>query len=233
MANYGVLMKLLATKSLSFGDGMINLKNVDFTLIPTKAVALDTKQHYLTDTMHVLYMKSWMWGLSFCHQTAKDFKLATPAKVYRFGMDLIEACGIGLYGTCEYLPGRYTHFNVKSPYIKDLQTLNANQPLDYFISGLMGGGGCMAHDKLMNNVELKCVAAGDKVCDFITGTEEELRKREKDGVSLWDIGRKRYLLDEILPLQKTYYEAVLNDNPEDVEDQIIKKLVKVKNDKPI
>jgi len=219
----GLLAKLIMTKQLRFEDGQVELKDVNITLVPSFFISELTRYFYDAKKMPRLYLLSWIWSHKFCGEVSRQFNLDTPSKVYNFGMELLEAMGIGLYKTYDYYPQRYTHFSISNnPYLQYLSDIKSSEPIDYFISGLMAGGGCFVHGQLTQNVELKCKACGDEICDFLTGTEQELKNR-----GLWEIAVKRYNLEEIYPTQKEFYEAFQKKQDSEVMEDIIEKTLKI------
>lgn len=198
----GLLAKLLLTKQLKFENGLIELKDMTMTLIPSVFVSEITENFLRERKIPKLYMLSWYWGYILVRKVVKEFNLKTPDDVYSLGMDLGEALGIGLYKTHDYYPGRYTHFVItNNPYLKFLSPRKyKGQFVDFFISGCMAGGGCFVHSAVTQNVETKCKMHGDDVCDFLTGTEKELKAR-----GLWAKAVKLYNLRKIYPLQKDIF----------------------------
>ena len=133
-------------------------------------------------------------------------------------MDLGEAMGIGLYKTHDYYPGRYTHFEIhNNPFLKYIDPKRkSKEPVDYFISGAMAGGGCFVHKSICQNVETKCQAMGGDICDFLTGTEKELKNR-----GLWSIAVKRYDLKKILPIQMDIFKNYKDSR----EDELLRRII--------
>jgi len=219
----GLLAKLIMTRQLRFEDGQIELKGIRMTLVPAFFVGELTRYFYDQKRLYRLYLLSWLMGFKLVGMIKEQFNLDTPSKVYNFGMDLAEAEGIGLYKTYDYMPGRYTHFVIAdNPFLKYLKDVNTDEPIDYFISGGMGGGGCFVHQQLTQNIETKCILRGDAHCDFLTGTEDELKKR-----GLWDEVRRRYILDKIYPLQKRFYDAFFEKKEDEVLEEIIEEALKI------
>ncbi|MEM3399705.1 MAG: hypothetical protein QXP42_02645 [Candidatus Micrarchaeia archaeon] len=150
-------------------------------------------------------------------QIKEKFLLKKPEEIYSLGMDLGEAMGIGLYKTHEYSAGRYTHFIIENnPFLRYVDCKKIKEPIDYFISGCMGGGGCFVHNAICQNIETSCKAKGDAKCDFLTGTEEELKRR-----GLWDEVCRRYKLEYIYPLQKEF----VNRYEEGKEGELLEELI--------
>lgn len=208
---------MLMTGQLKFENGLISLKNITMNLLPSFFVAELTKYFDKQNKLPKFYLISWFWGFVLVKQVNERFKLKTPDQIYRLGMDLGEAMGIGLYKTHDYYPGRYTHFFITSPYVKYLNyPPNEKRPMDYFICGAMGGGGCHVHNAVCQNIELKCMLQGSERCEFITGTEEELKKRK-----LWKIAMERYDLKRIYPIQK----YIFNNYDEKKEAEILEKIM--------
>ncbi|MBD3205347.1 hypothetical protein GF319_03255 [Candidatus Bathyarchaeota archaeon] len=219
----GLLAKLLMTKQLRFEKGQIELRDIHLTLVPSFFIGELTQYFLKENRLRQLYLISWLWGFRLVGQVVRDFNLNTPAKVYNWGMELAEAMGIGIYKTCDYEPGRYTHFIISlNPYTEYLKGLKTGMPVDHFIAGCMGGGGCHVHGQLCQNIELKCQTKGDAHCEFLTGTEDELKSR-----GLWDITQERYQLDEILPMQKRYYDAFFKNEDEGLTSKIIGEALKL------
>ncbi len=219
----GLLAKLLVSKQLKFEKGLITLKDFSMTLIPSFFVGELTRYFYEDDKLFKLYLLSWYWGYVLTKELKEKFNLKTPDQVYSLGMNFGAAMGMGLYKTHDYYPGRYTHFAIhNNPYLKYLNfKVKPKKPVDYFISGAMGGGACFVHDTLCQNVETKCIAVGDSNCDFLTGTEKELKKR-----GLWQEAVKRYNLSKILPLQREIYNNYSKEN----ESELIAKIGDKLND---
>jgi len=217
----GLLAKLLMTQQLKFGDGVIALKDIHMTLVPAFFIGELTKYFLDEKKLPEFYLISWLWGFVLVGQVKTKFALKTPAQVYSLGMELGEAMGIGLYKTHDYLPGRYTHFIINNnPYTRYMGDVEKKEPLDYFIAGSMAGGGCHVHDQLCQNIELKCTLRGDDVCEFITGTEKELKDR-----GLWEETVQRYGLEKIYPLQKKFYENYSEGNEAKLMDEILKEIL--------
>ncbi|MEX2725600.1 MAG: hypothetical protein Q6367_017070 [Candidatus Freyarchaeota archaeon] len=200
---------------------MIELKNIHLTLIPAFFIGELTKYFLNEKKLSNLYLISWLWGFILVGQVKSRFALKTPAQIYSLGMELGEAMGIGLYKTHDYIPSRYTHFIISNnPYIPYITNLEKKEPLDYFIAGCMGGGGCHVHNQICQNIELKCMLKGDNVCEFLTGTEKELRDR-----GLWEEVFQRYNLEKIYPLQKKFYENYSEGNEAKLMDEVIKEIL--------
>ncbi len=217
----GLLMKLLVSKKLKFENGLISLDEFNLNLLPSVFVSELSEYYRKEKKLYKLYMFSWLWGFAIVQKAVKEFNLKTPEAVYSVGMDLGEAIGFGLYKTHDYYPGRYTHFVIKNNPFFDYIKLNrkTKEPIDYFIAGSMGGGGCLVHDSVCQNVELKCMAMGSKVCEFLTGTEKELKDR-----GLWKTAQKRYKLKKLYPIQKDIYENYNEKNSKEFVHKIIDKL---------
>ncbi len=194
--------KLLLTGQLKFKDGTIELKNIYLTMLPSFFIYEIMRDYIERKKGHILYLISWIAGFITDYQVFEIFKPQSVEQKYSLGMNLGEAMGIGLYKTHEYYPGRYTHFIIhENPFTKWFKKMD--EPVDYFIAGAMGGGGCFIHNSITQCIEAKCVAKGDPYCEFITATEEELKNR-----GLWESVKERYRLEKIFPIQKFVYENV-------------------------
>ena len=196
------LAKLLLTGSLKFEDGEITLRSSNFIMMPALFISEITNNYLEKNRLYILYLLSWICGFLATNRIVKDFKLDTSDKVYSLTMNIMEAAGIGLYKTHEYFSGRYTHFIIyRNPFAKWFKQYG--EPIDYFISGVSAGGGCFVHKSLCQNIEIRCIAKGDKYCEFLTGTEKELKSR-----GLWEIVKERYKFEQIYPIQKFVYENI-------------------------
>jgi len=215
-----LLMKLLISKKLRFDEGLITLEGMNLNLLPSLFISELMKYYLDKKEMYKLYMLSWLWGFSIVKKIVKEFNLKTSDEIYSVGMDLGEALGFGLYKTHDYYPGRYTHFIIKNnPFIKHIQINKIKEPIDYFISGCMAGGGCLVHNTVCQNVEIRCMATGSEVCEFLTGTEKELKKR-----NLWDKALERYNLRKIYTLQKDIFKNYDENNSKEFVKKVIDKL---------
>ncbi len=219
----GLLAKLLMTNQLKFEEGVISLKDISLSLVPSSFIGELTRYYYKEDKLYHLYMISWAWGYILVRQVKEDFNLEKPAQVYSLGMDLGAAMGLGLYKTHDYYPGRYTHFVIHhNPYQPYFKSIKEKIAIDYYISGAMAGGGVLVHEQICQNVETSCTLKGDPACDFLTGTEAELKAR-----GLWETARGRYKLDKILPLQKMLIEKYTHNTAPDLLAQISEELSKL------
>jgi predicted hydrocarbon binding protein len=220
----GLLLKMMMTKQLSFEGGTIALKDIHLALLPTSFVGELTRYFYLEKRLPQYYMISWMWNYILCAQIGKDYNLNTPDKMYSFGMNLAEAMGIGIYKTHDYFPGRYTHFVIdNNPFFEYSKGIDEKIPIDYFIAGTMAGGGCHVHNAICQCVELRCLNSGDKACEFLTGTEKELKDR-----GLWETACERYDLKRIYPLQKEFSKKYKPGKGANLIDEMIRKLNSLK-----
>ncbi len=195
------LAKLILSGALKLDEGRINLKNqLDFLLTPALFATQITKYFISQGKEDILYLISWINGYISNYKIKMLFNLDTPEKMYRIGMDFGESMGIGLYKTHDYHPGRYTHFVIRTNPIAELYG-KSDRPIDYIIAGGMAGGGCLVHNDICQNVEIRCKSCSSDVCEFLTGTPRELKSR-----NLWKEVQVRYNLKEILPIQKYLYE---------------------------
>lgn len=217
----GLLAKLLLTKQLQFKDGLINFKELTMTLLPSVLVGELTEYFLKEKKIPKLYMISWYWGFILVRHVVREFKLKKAEDIYSLGMDLGEALGIGLYKTHDYYPGRYTHFVISNnPFLKYLDPEKyKGQSVDAFISGCMAGGGCFVHNAVCQNIETKCKMRGDEVCDFLTGTEQELKNR-----GLWEKVYELYNLDKLYPLQKDIFKNYTDKQENKMLEKIIDEL---------
>lgn len=214
-----LLLKLIATRKLKLDNGLIDIEDQYFNFVPAIFISSLIEYFNKRDQLHHLYLISWFWGYAMSKKVAKEFGLEGPEETYSFGMDFIKNQGLGLYCTDDYEPGEFTHFKIETnPHHRHLNLDNFEEPLDHFIAGLMGGGGCVVHDKLTQNVEIKCKTQGDPACEFITGTEEELRER-----GLWETAKERYNLEEMRDFQQDVFENFEMSNSEEFTDRLAEK----------
>lgn len=217
----GLLSRLLLTRKLKFDEGVIDITGIHFTMLPAFFVGELMRYFFKEEKQHILYLLSWVWGYTLVYQIKHSFNLKIPDQVYSFGMDVGELLGLGIYKTHHYYPGRYTYFKIhNNPFIRYLKEMNFTGPVDYFISGCMGGGGCLVHEELCQNIELKCKLEGAPSCEFLTGTQKELESR-----GLWDIVCFRYKLDEILPCQKEFYRKYNGKNEDELIGEILEEFL--------
>lgn len=215
------LAKLLLTKQLKIGEGEIKLKYINLIMIPSIFLYKLTKYYIENNKLNLLYLLGWICGFFVMNDLIKIFKPKSVEQIYRLGMDFAESVGIGIYKTHNYYPGRYTYFIIyNNPFAKWFEKFQ--EPVDYFISGIMAGGGCFVHKSICQNIELKCIAKGDKFCEFLTGTENELKNR-----NLWEIVEKRYNLQQIYPIQKFVYNNINKMEEKILLNNVIKKLSEV------
>lgn len=205
------LLKLITTGKLKVGDGTIQLEDTYLNLYPSVFTSSLMEYFGKRDELHKLYLISWFWGYDLAKYVSRDLGLESQDEIYKVGMDLLENMGFGLYKTGDYYPGEYTRFKINTnPFLDNVKGDLFDGPADYFVSGLMGGGGCMVHDAVTQDVEVHCKSENDAACEFITGTKEELEER-----GLWKTAQNRYHLDTVLPFQKEIFEDYSRENAAD------------------
>lgn len=218
-----LLLKLIASRKLTVNDGLIEVGDEYFNLLPTIFVSSLTDHFHRREELHKLYLISWFWSYEMAQKIKTELGLEDPEQIYSVGMDFMENQGLGLYQTDNYYPGRYTGFKIETnPYVRHLKPKNYSKPMDYFMAGAMAGGGCHVHEAVTQCVELKCKVQGDGECKFITGTKEELKNRE-----VWEIAKKRYHLDDIIDFQRDIYNNYSNSRSEEFIEKLSDKLQKI------
>ncbi|PSH02250.1 MAG: hypothetical protein BRC26_01515 [Nanohaloarchaea archaeon QH_8_44_6] len=214
------MLKLLATGKLSISKGQLTFGNSSFNLLPAVFLSTLTEKYHRDDELHKLYLISWLWGYDTVQAVKQNLGIEDPEEVYKVGMDFAQDMGIGLYDTHDYHPGKYTSFKIESnPYFKHMNQEKYEEPIDYIISGAMAGGGSHVHQDVCQTVELKCMIVGNEVCDFLTGTREELEER-----GLWEEADNRYKLNKVLEFQRDVYKNYQKSNSEEFVDKLVKLL---------
>ncbi len=216
-----LISKLLVTKQLKIDGGVISINKINFVLLPSFFIEELSIYFIKEKKIPELYMISWYWGYILVDQIKKRFGLNTPEEIYKLGMDMIEAMGIGLYKTHDYKVGKYTHFTIpNNPFAQSVVKSNLDEQLsDYFISGFMAGGGSHVHGEPCQCVEIKCKTRGDNICEFVTGTEKELKKRK-----LWSTAEKRYDLKRMYQIQKDIFKEYDEEKKTELLKNIMKNL---------
>jgi predicted hydrocarbon binding protein len=217
----GLLLKLFMTHQVKMEEGLISLKDINLNLLPSSVAATLTNFFTKRSELWKLYAIMWLNGFITIKHIEELYKMKRSDQIYSFGMDMGEAMGLGLYKTHDYFPGKYTHFIIKpNPYIPYYSRNLKREPIDYFIAGTMAGGGCVVHKQPCQTVEIKCMFKGDECCEFVTGTEKELKRRK-----LWKIAEKRYNLKDIYPVQKAIFKNYGKVKMIELIDGLIKKLI--------
>lgn len=211
------MLKLLATGKLKIDDGLIEFGDTFFNLLPAVFMSSLTEYYHERDELHKLYLISWLWGYDTVQSVVKNLGLEESEEVYKVGMDFAQNMGIGLYKTHDYHPGRYTRFKIETnPYLKHLNPEKFDAPSDHLIAGAMAGGGSHVHDAPCQNIELKCKITKHDKCDFLTGTEEELKDRE-----LWETAVERYKLNAVYDFQKDVFENYNKSNSDEFVERLV------------
>ena len=214
------MLKLLATGKLNISKGQLTFGNSSFNLLPAVFLSTLTEKYHGDDELHKLYLISWLWGYDTVQAVKQNLGIEDPEEVYKVGMDFAQDMGIGLYDTHDYHPGKYTSFKIESnPYFKHMNQEKYEEPIDYIISGAMAGGGSHVHQDVCQTVELKCMIVGNEVCDFLTGTREELEER-----GLWEEADNRYELNKVLEFQRDVYKNYQKSNSEEFVDKLVQLL---------
>lgn len=215
-----LMLKLLATGKISISEGQLTFGNESFNLLPAIFLSTLTEKYHDNEELHKLYLISWLWGYDTVQTVKQNLGVEDPDEIYKVGMDFAQDMGIGLYDTHDYHPGRYTSFKIESnPYFRHMNQEKYEKPIDYIIAGAMGGGGSHVHEDVCQTVELKCMIVGNEVCDFLTGTKEELGDR-----GLWESAEERYELEKMLEFQKDVLENYQKSNSEKFVDKLVKLL---------
>jgi len=215
-----LMLKLLATGKLSISKGQLTFGNSSFNLLPAVFLSTLTEKYHRDDELHKLYLISWLWGYDTVQAVKQNLGIEDPEEVYKVGMDFAQDMGIGLYDTHDYHPGKYTSFKIESnPYFKHMNQEKYEEPIDYIISGAMAGGGSHVHQDVCQTVELKCMIVGNEVCDFLTGTREELEER-----GLWEEADDRYRLNKVSEFQRDVYNNYQKSNSEEFVDKLVQLL---------
>lgn len=205
---------MLMTGQLKFENGMILIKNNTFNMLPSHLVAELTKYFDSKKKLTELYLLVWCAGYIVVKNLVDEFNLKTSDEIYGLGMDFAEMMGIGLYKTHTYEAGKFTHFEIESPYVKFFDKKD-KKPVDHFIAGAMGGGGCLVHKSVCQCLELWCMIQGKSRCNFLTATESEFKRRK-----LWSEVEKRYEIKSILPIQQHIFEKYNGKNEEEMMDKL-------------
>lgn len=187
-----LFLKLLTTKKLKVGEGKIKFGDSDLNLVPAIFISTLMEKYRKEDNLAELYFISWLWGYETVNTVKKELGLEKPEEIYDIGMKFAESMGIGLYQTHDYFPGKYTKFKIeRNPFLSNLNVEEIEENIDYLIAGAMAGGGSHVHEEPCHTVETRCQVQGSEKCEFITGTEEELKDR-----GLWEETKKLYNLEE-------------------------------------
>lgn len=196
----GLLLKLFFTGQIKIKEGTLSLSDIYLNVLPASVLATLNEYFLLKNELWKFYAMMWLNGFIVVKKIDELYNLKKSDEIYSFGMDFGEAIGLGLYKTHEYFPSRYTYFKIMPNPYHNYYFTKHHEPIDYFVAGVMGGGGCETHKSVCQCLELKCINQGYKYCEFLTATEEELKRR-----NLWKIAEKRYNLDKIYPIQKKIY----------------------------
>lgn len=192
------ILQLLLSGKLKFEDGKIQFGGLNLIMVTDTFLA--TYLHLLERKNWVNYFLAWVSGLLAIYKFSRTFKLNKPDSIYIWGMRLGELIGLGKFKTHYYDWKRFTYFEIKSDPILNLY------PNDYFLLGIMGGGGSLVHQQVCQAVLLEKTKQYTK---YLVGTEDELKRR-----GLWEKIEEDYNLKVIYPLQKKLFgdiEQYAND----------------------
>ena len=207
----GLLLKLFMTGQIKTEGGTISLRDINLNILPASTMATITDYFFKKGEAWKLYAIMWLNGYMTIEKLKNEYHMNKADQIYSFGMDFGEAIGFGLYKTHDYHPGRYTHFKIKPNPFTEYYVFD-NKPLDYFIAGTMAGGGSVVHKSVCQTVETHCALQTKDFCEFLTGTEKELKSR-----NLWKTAVERYNLKRLYPAQKRVFS---NYGKETITDSI-------------
>ncbi len=180
-----------------------------------------TKEYLLKDKKErtKFYLLGWTSGLIIMRNFERKTKIKDRKESYLYGMDLASFMGFGEFRTLEYDVGKFALFEIpNNPIVKYFYP--SKEPVDYFISAFQAGGGSVAHDGIIENVELECGAVtGKPSCLMLNAVIEEHKKR-----GTYELLLKRINIEKIFPFQKEIFK--MHKKGED-DEKIINRLTDI------
>ena len=163
---YEFLKKLMMAQQVSFKEGHVQFLGEDVAFTPVTFLAEDTRKYIAKNDINGLYLSSWKSGYQITLKMVQKYKLKKFEERYSVAMDTVSMMGLGSYKTLEFKRAEYAHFRVFNNPLALYLKGKYKTPVDHFMRGANAGGGTIVHEIPINCIEVKCLAIGDKLCEF-------------------------------------------------------------------
>jgi len=177
---YGMLSKFIISGKLKFKQGEILFLEQPMTFFPLRTLKVMTDDAIKRGPKAVqeLYFYGWHFGYTFTHKLAEVFELKKFEERYKVIMDIAELIGFGAYETLNFKHAHHSKFkNIKNPFA--LLYYPSDQLVCHFVRGMNAGGGTIAHEKLLQCIEMECCARNNEYCLFYNVSDEALKEFDK------------------------------------------------------
>lgn len=193
---YGFVTKLLVSGNFQFKQGEIDLLGSPMAILSMRTLKQmnDDAIRHGPESVNDLYFEGWVFGYTFTKRLADAFNLKKFEERYKVVMEIAAMIGFGDFKTVEFYPG-FAKYNVFSnPF--SLQYPKGSGLVDNLLRGMNAGGSTVVHERIMNCLEFECCAETRTRCQFISASQENLKKMVKP-----EFIRTQIDLDYVIPKQ--------------------------------
>ena len=172
MPFYDFMQKLVLARQIKFNKGKIELLNQKLSIFPISVFSTIIENN--PSTIPDVYKSTKNSAELFASETQKLHKF-TGRELANWLIDIIAFSGWGI--------AKFTIYNGKDLSAKirfDHSTIgeiaSKKEAVDHAVRGFFAGGGSISMNKNIECLEIKCIAKGDKICEFVLGETKTLKK---------------------------------------------------------
>lgn len=173
---FDFIRKLLFTGQFKMEEGSIKLLNQYVAFFPVKLFSLIIERNPII--IKDIYEGSKESAIIFSDEIKKAYKFKSyDLKIWL--KDIIGGTGWGIMNFTSYDADKYR----ASVILKNSKlgiAATKKHYADHPMRGFFAGGGSISMNKNLECLEIKCIANGDKYCEFIIAEEQYLKKEYKD-----------------------------------------------------
>ena len=173
----GFFEKMMLTKKLRFLDGRIELFGERFAIvgefISTHIMEISDEPKAIAN----IYRCSKESFFHFFKNVGSEYEFA-ETDYLKWGLDIYKFSG---WGVVEYemvdKEGKKLVVSVSDSPTGIFMKGKTNLACDHIIRGMLAGGSKAAFNSEIECLETKCIAIGDKICQFVVGPADELKSK--------------------------------------------------------
>lgn len=176
MTFHKFFQKLLLARQIKFDKGSIELLNQKITIFPVSVFStiVENNPAAIVD----VYTSTKQSAKLFASHITEKYKFS-GRELKDWLIDIIAFAG---WGEAEFT--QYDNKNYRAIVRLRNSTVGAiakkKKPIDHAVRGFFAGGGTISMEKDLDCIETKCIAEGDKICEFILADKKTLKKEHPD-----------------------------------------------------
>jgi hypothetical protein len=170
------MQKLVLAGQIKFERGRVELLNQKINIFPTSVFSTIVENN--PSVIKDLY-----------NSTKQSAKLFSQEVQKKYGFDgrelkkwLIDITALAGWGEAEFVKydDKKFHAIVRMRNSSVASISKKKMCVDHAVRGFFAGGGSISMNKDLDSIEIKCVAKGDKVCEFVVAEKNFLKKKYPD-----------------------------------------------------